>query len=104
MCAVRLILAQEESYDNEGARTELSTALSGFLHEVPLRGGNAGEWLRALMAHPSTLLRLCAVRVMEVRERYARDDFDFEAMKEEALREISRENDALSREYVEKSM
>jgi hypothetical protein len=102
MCAVRVVLAQEEGYDNEGAPTELSRALGDFLHEHPLRDGR--EWLTSLMSHESTLLRLAAVRIMEVRAAYGKEDFDFARVQREAIDFVVKENDALTVEYVKKSM
>lgn len=102
MCAVRVVLAQEEGYDNEGAPTELSRALGEFLHEHPLRDGR--EWLTSLMSHESTLLRLAAVRIMEVRAAYGKEDFDFARVQREAIEFVVKENDALTVEYVKKSM
>ena len=102
MVAVRVVLAQEEGYDNEGAGTELSKALANFLHENPLRDGN--EWLRQMFSHEDTEMRLLALRLLEVRKAYADGEFDFESVQKVAIEELTKDNDQLMSDYVKRSM
>lgn len=102
--AVRLVLAQEEGYDNEGAPTELSRALSDWLHEHPLARDGDG-WLSELLRAPnSATLRFAGLRILEARAAYAKEDFRFEKLREEAIKRVIEANDALMVEYVERSM
>lgn len=102
--AVRLVLAQEEGYDNEGAPTELSRTLSDWLHEHPLARDGDG-WLRELMRAPnSAILRLAGLRILEARAAYAKEDFCFEKLRQRAIKGVIEANDALMVEYVERSM
>ena len=101
IAAVRTTLDQELSYDNEGGSTALSSALAGFLETHPLRNGD--EWLEALM-RDEPQLRLAALRLMETRAAYARENFDWQALRDLAVETTVRGNDALMVKYVEKSM
>ena len=101
VAAVRTTLDQELSYDNEGGSTALSSALAGFLETHPLRNGD--EWLEALM-RDEPQLRLAALRLMETRAAYARENFDWQALRDLAVETTVRGNDALMVKYVEKSM
>ena len=101
IAAVRTTLDQELSYDNEGGSTALSSALAGFLETHPLRNGD--ERLEALM-RDEPQLRLAALRLMETRAAYARENFDWQALRDLAVETTVRGNDALMVKYVEKSM
>ncbi|GMH40448.1 hypothetical protein BSKO_08352 [Bryopsis sp. KO-2023] len=102
-CAVRIILAQEEGYDNEGGtRSEVYKELTRFLDEEPMRNGT--EWVSKLMKHPRTELRLMAVRIVEVREVYIRSQFNFEKLQDQALDGIKQENEAVLKTYLEDSL
>jgi hypothetical protein len=103
MVAVRVVLAQEQGYDNEGgAMTETYEGLQDYLSKNPLRDGN--KWLEELMRHPDTNMRLTALRLLEVRKAYAGEQFDFPGMHELAVRELVKENDKLMADYVKDSM
>lgn len=84
MVAVRVVLAQEQGYDNEGgAMTETYRGLQDYLAANPLRDGN--KWLEQLMRHEDNNMRLTALRLLEVRKAYAGGQFDFKGMHELAV-------------------
>ena len=103
MVAVRVVLAQEQGYDNEGGgMTETYRGLQDYLAANPLRDGN--KWLEELMRHPDNNMRLTALRLLEVRKAYAGGQFDFPGMHELAVAELVKENDKLMADYVKDSM
>ena len=84
MVAVRVVMAQEQGYDNEGgAMTETYRGLQDYLSANPLRDGN--KWLEQLMRHEDNNMRLTALRLLEVRKAYASGQFDFADMHELAV-------------------
>lgn len=84
MVAVRVVLAQEQGYDNEGGgMTETYRGLQDYLAANPLRDGN--KWLEQLMRHEDNNMRLTALRLLEVRKAYASGQFDFKDMHELAV-------------------
>ena len=94
MVAVRVVMAQEMGYDNEGgAMTPTYKGLQDFLDENPLRDGN--KWLEQLMHHDDNNMRLTALRLLEVRRAYASGQFDFGGMHDLAVAELTKENDRL---------
>jgi hypothetical protein len=94
MVAVRVVMAQEEGYDNEGGGgTPTSISLGKFLDENPLRDGN--QWLQLMLGSSETELRLIALRLIEVRRAYAENQFDFEGVKSAAREQIERDNNEL---------
>ena len=103
MVAVRIVLAQEEGYDNEGGGgTPTSIALGKFLEENPLRDGN--EWLQKMLECEQTELRLIALRLIEVRRAYAESQFDFNEVRNTARLEIEKDNDKLMVDYMKQSL
>lgn len=103
MVAVRVVMAQEQGYDNEGgAMTETYRGLQDYLEKNPLRDGN--KWLEQLMRHEDSNMRLTALRLLEVRKAYASGQFDFKNMHELAVEELKSENDKLMADYVTDSM
>ena len=98
----RQVLDEEYSYDNEGGETPLARELTQFLSERPV-GRDGDGWLRALLRESHTL-RLAALRIIELRESYAREDFDFERVRVTAMDEVKTANDALMVGYVQRSM
>lgn len=103
MVAVRVVMAQEQGYDNEGgAMTPTYKGLQDFLAENPLRDGN--KWLEQLMHHDDNNMRLTALRLLEVRRAYASGQFDFGGMHDLAVAELTKENDRLMADYVKDSM
>lgn len=84
MVAVRVVMAQEQGYDNEGgAMTDTYRGLQDYLAANPLKDGN--KWLEDLMRHPDNNMRLTALRLLEVRKAYASGQFDFKDMHELAV-------------------
>ena len=103
MVAVRVVLAQEQGYDNEGGlMTETYKGLQDYLSENPLRDGN--KWLEELMRHPDNNMRLTALRLLEVRKAYSAEQFDFSGMHELAVSELVKENEKLMGDYVKDSL
>ena len=103
MVAVRIVLAQEEGYDNEGGGgTPTSIALGKFLEDNPLRDGN--EWLQKMLECEQTELRLIALRLIEVRRAYAESQFDFNEVRNTARLEIEKDNDKLMVDYMKQSL
>ena len=103
MVAVRVVMAQEEGYDNEGGGgTPTSIALGKFLEENPLRDGN--EWLQKMLECEQTELRLIALRLIEVRRAYAESQFDFNEVRKTAREEIEKDNDKLMIDYMKQSL
>jgi hypothetical protein len=103
MVAVRVVMAQEEGYDNEGGGgTPTSIALGKFLEENPLRDGN--EWLQKMLECEQTELRLIALRLIEVRRAYAESQFDFNEVQKTAREEIEKDNDKLMIDYMKQSL
>ena len=103
MVAVRIVMAQEEGYDNEGGGgTPTSIALGKFLEENPLRDGN--EWLQKMLECEQTELRLIALRLIEVRRAYAESQFDFNEVRNTARLEIEKDNDKLMVDYMKQSL
>ena len=103
MVAVRVVLAQEQGYDNEGgAMTETYRGLQDYLAANPLRDGN--KWLEEMMHHEDNNMRLTALRLLEVRKAYAGGQFDFDGMHKLAVEELTKENDKLMADYVKDSI
>jgi len=103
MVAVRIVMAQEEGYDNGGGGgTPTSIALGKFLEENPLRDGN--EWLQKMLECEQTELRLIALRLIEVRRAYAESQFDFNEVRNTARLEIEKDNDKLMVDYMKHSL
>jgi hypothetical protein len=103
MVAVRVVMAQEEGYDNEGGGgTPTSIALGKFLEENPLRDGN--EWLQKMLECEQTEMRLIALRLIEVRRAYAESQFDFNEVRKTAREEIEKDNDKLMIDYMKQSL
>ena len=88
MVALRVVLAQEEGFGNEchddPSYTETYDDLTTFLNREPLRD-TGDEWLGKLLRHPKHNVRMAAVRILEVRHVYAREEFEWGVMRDEAL-------------------
>mmetsp|Transcript_9152 Transcript_9152/g.30131 ORF Transcript_9152/g.30131 Transcript_9152/m.30131 type:complete len:168 (+) Transcript_9152:23-526(+) len=104
MVAVQLILTQEASYDNEGGSALGGTyrLLTDFLDQYPLT--NSTEWLEKMMKHPNPDLGFLALRVMEVREAYADEGFDYEKMRSEVKSEMESDQKELTRIWISARM
>ena len=70
--------------------------LSDFIQENPLRN-NGDEWLLKLMEHDE----LIAVRIMEVREAYAKDDFEWNNLQRVTVEELSKGNVGVMRKHAQ---
>ena len=102
MCAVKIVLAQLEgssagrggsafgSFNPEAVQT-----IYKHLDEVPLKNGD--EWLRGLMQKD----RLLALRLVEVRESYIKEGFEWDSMQKAAIKEMESSNIEILREGAE---
>ena len=102
MCAVKIVLAQLEgssagrggsafgSFNPEAVQT-----IYNHLDEVPLKNGD--EWLRGLMQKD----RLLALRLVEVRESYIKEGFEWDSMQKAAIKEMESSNIEILREGAE---
>ncbi|KAL4431281.1 hypothetical protein ABPG75_006537 [Micractinium tetrahymenae] len=77
------------AYNAEGAQT-----LRHFLVNEPMRDCNA--WLAKLMQQDELL----GVRIMEVRQAYAREDFEWGNLKRLAIEGLEQQNTRLLREHA----
>lgn len=56
------------------------------------------------MQHPRTEMRLMAVRILEVREAYCSQQFDFEKLMAASLEGIRSENATITKKYLDDSL
>ena len=92
MVAVRCVLAEER--DSETGKT-----LQKYLDATPMVA-DGNDWMKGLMASDDARARAAALRLLEVRKKYADEVFDFEACREVVVEEIKMENDKLMGDYV----
>ena len=71
------------------------TTLAAFIQENPLRN-NCDEWLGKLMEKDEML----AVRIMEVRAAYSKDDFEWNNIQRLAVESIIQSNVGLMRSHA----
>ncbi|CAK9320895.1 unnamed protein product [Citrullus colocynthis] len=90
--AVRIVTAQLESYNPE-AYLELME----FLDRHSLNDGD--KFLASLMRESSRHKSL-ALRILEVRSAYCKNDFEWDNLKRLAFKMVSESNTRLMREYV----
>ncbi|XP_022132911.1 chaperonin-like RBCX protein 1, chloroplastic [Momordica charantia] len=90
--AVRIVIAQLESYNPE-AHVELME----FLDRHSLNDGD--KFLASLMRESSRHKSL-ALRILEVRSAYCKNDFEWDNLKRLASKMASESNTRLMREYV----
>ncbi|KAJ3707572.1 hypothetical protein LUZ61_011277 [Rhynchospora tenuis] len=90
--AVRIVLAQLESYNPE-AYEELMEFVSS--HSL----NNADEFLKEMMRQ-SPGLKTLALRILEVRSAYAKRDFEWENLKKLSFKMVDNANTKLMRDYV----
>ena len=69
-----------------------------FMHENPLVDGN--EWLGLLMQHEDYDMRAIGLRILETRELYTNDVFDFEEMNLKAMASMQRANKDLKAQIL----
>lgn len=95
--AVKVILAQLEG-SGRGSLASYNQAayedLTKFLQEVPFKDGD--EWLSALAKHNQML----ALRVMEVRDAYCEQDFEWDQLRKVATRDMKNANVKIMRSTV----
>lgn len=106
MVALRVVLAQEEGFGNEchddPSYTETYDDLTTFLNKEPLRDGE--EWIRKLLRHPKLNCRLAAVRIIEVRDVYARGEFGWGETRNIALESMDECHRKLLAEHLSRSV
>ena len=105
MCAVKIVLAQlEDSSAGRGGSAqggynpEACQTIYDHLEEVELRDGD--EWLALLMKKD----RMLALRLLEVREAYARTGFEWDNMVKASLDVIEKANISILREGAERML
>ncbi|XP_038881665.1 chaperonin-like RBCX protein 1, chloroplastic isoform X2 [Benincasa hispida] len=90
--AVRIVTAQLESYNPEAYQE-----LMEFLDRHSLNDGD--KFLASLMRESSRHKSL-ALRILEVRSAYCKNDFEWDNLKRLAFKMVSESNTRLMREYV----
>ncbi len=99
--ACKIVLAQMQG-DGRGELGSYGgdkyTTLVDFMDTNPLHGRtNVSEWLSNLLKVDSQL----ALRIIEVRYSYARDDFEWDQLKMLAVKSLKKENIEVLRDYME---
>ena len=106
MVALRVVLAHEEGFGNEchddPSYTELYDDLTTFLSTTPLK--DPEEWIRQLLHHEKLQVRLAAVRIIEVRDVYARKEFDWGETKQISLDEMEECRRKVMTEHLSRGM
>ncbi|XP_059624425.1 chaperonin-like RBCX protein 1, chloroplastic isoform X1 [Cornus florida] len=90
--AVRIVTAQLESYN-----TEAHEELMGFLSKHSL---NDGDKFCADLMRESPRHKSLALRILEVRSAYCKNDFEWDNLKRLAFKMVDESNTKLMREYV----
>eukprot|EP00850_Spirogloea_muscicola_P022893 SM000316S12308 [mRNA] locus=s316:60534:62238:- [translate_table: standard] len=90
--AVKIVLAQLQSYNPEGYKD-----LMTFVDKIPLKDGDV-FCSTLLKEHP----RL-AVRILEVRAAYVKEDFEWDNLKKLSLKRTGEANMRIMREFLEVS-
>ncbi|XP_043690341.1 chaperonin-like RBCX protein 1, chloroplastic [Telopea speciosissima] len=90
--AVKIVLAQLESYNHEAYEE-----LMEFLGRTPLNDGNK---FCANLMRESPRHKTLALRILEVRSAYCKNDFEWENMKRLAIKMVNESNTKLMRDYV----
>ncbi|XP_074592896.1 chaperonin-like RBCX protein 1, chloroplastic [Curcuma longa] len=93
--AVKIVLAQLESYNRE-AYDELMEFISG-------NSLNDGEKFCRRLMRESPRHKGLALRILEVRSAYAKQDFEWENLKKLAFKMVDESNTRLMRDYVEET-
>lgn len=97
--AVKIVMAQMEGVgrgDLGSYGGESYVTLRDFARERPLRS-NADEWVAELMRRDEML----GVRILEVREAYARADFEWDSLQRVAVEGMEAANVALMRRHAQ---
>lgn len=99
--ACKIILAQMQGSgrgDLGSYSGDTFSTLVEFMNDHPLNGRtNASEWLTHLLKVDSQL----ALRVIEVRYSYAKDDFEWDQLRMLTVESLKKENIEVLREYME---
>ncbi|KAJ4811016.1 Chaperonin-like RbcX protein [Rhynchospora pubera] len=90
--AVRIVLAQLESYNPEAYQE-----LMEFVNSHSLN--NADEFLKQMMRQ-SPGLKTLALRILEVRSAYTKRDFEWDNLKKLSFKMVDDANTKLMRDYV----
>ncbi|XP_027359616.1 chaperonin-like RBCX protein 1, chloroplastic [Abrus precatorius] len=90
--AVKIVAAQLESYNREAYEE-----LMEFLGRNSL---NDGDKFCASMLRESSRHKNLALRIMEVRSAYCKNDFEWDNLKRLALKMVTESNTRLMRDYV----
>ncbi|KAF3451760.1 hypothetical protein FNV43_RR07856 [Rhamnella rubrinervis] len=90
--AVRIVAAQLQSYNPEAYKE-----LMEFLGRHPL---NDGDKFCANLMRESSRHKGLALRIIEVRSAYCKNDFEWDNLKRLALKMVDESNTRLMREYV----
>ncbi|CAK0787479.1 hypothetical protein CVIRNUC_010699 [Coccomyxa viridis] len=99
-CAARIVLAQLEGSGRGSLASynaEAYDALTTMLQDEPMRDGDA--WLEKLLTRNEML----ALRIMEVRAAYCKDDFEWHMVQSLANKDMGGANVALLRSNAENS-
>ncbi|KAJ7539473.1 hypothetical protein O6H91_11G095700 [Diphasiastrum complanatum] len=90
--AVKIVLAQLEDYNREAYEE-----LMEFVDRTSLKDGD--KFCAALMRESSRHKGL-ALRILEVRSVYAREDFEWDNLKSLSLKQLDKANTALMRQFI----
>ncbi|XP_075513805.1 chaperonin-like RBCX protein 1, chloroplastic [Primulina tabacum] len=94
--AVRIVDAQLESYNFEG-----HAELQEFLEKHPL---NDGDKFCADLMRESSRHKALALRILEVRSAYCKNDFEWDNLKRLASQMVEDRNTRLMRDYVSETI
>jgi len=90
--------AQIEGYDNEGGAAVSDPVWRGL--QDALAAGMDDSFVSDMMKSPDHMMRMTAVRILEVRSSYITETFDWEAMRAAAIRNCEAEKDTITAEYM----
>lgn len=97
---VRVVM---EQWIGSRHRSPMYNKMIDYLEDNPIKGGNSTEWLATMMRHEELDFRLAAVRIVEVRQKYAKAAFDWDDMKLVALAGIEKDSRELLGAYMTQS-
>jgi hypothetical protein len=108
LAAVRIVMAQSDGFGNECSedvnQSSTTTALLEAMRTHPVQG-NGREFLEHLLAHEDQAMRLCAVRIIEVRRTYAESgDFDWAETLAHVTEDVESFRQKMLREHATKSL
>jgi hypothetical protein len=108
LAAVRIVMAQSDGFGNECSedvnQSSTTTSLLEAMRTHPVQG-NGREFLEYLLAHEDQAMRLCAVRIIEVRRTYAESgDFDWAETLAHVTEDVESFRQKMLREHATKSL